>query len=80
MNILQRLFGKKKVEVAQEQQFHKPFVSRSYFPDGTWVKAKRSGGIRYVTRQTNSECFEDDGKLSGQAASPYCHYDDYEAL
>ena len=80
MNILKRLFGKKKVEVAQKQQFHKPFVSRSYFPNGTWVKAKRSGGIRYVTRQTNSECFEDDGKMSGQAASPYCHYDNYEAL
>jgi len=80
MNILQRLFGKQKVEVAQEQQFHKHFVSRSYFPSGIWVKAKRSGGIRYVTRQTNNECFEDDGKVSGQAASPYCHYDNYEAL
>ena len=55
-------------------------VSSSYFPDGTWVKAKRSGGVRYVTRQTNSKCFEDDSKMSGQAASPYCYYDNYEAL
>lgn len=80
MNILQRLFGKRKLAEPQNEQLHKPYVSRSYFPNGTWVKAKRSGGIRYVTRQTNSECFEDDGKMSGQAASPYCHYDNYEAL
>lgn len=80
MNILQRLFGKRKLDEPQNEQLHKPCVSRSYFPDGTWVKAKRSGGIRYITRQTNSECFEDDGKVSGQPASPYCHFDNYEAL
>jgi len=50
------------------------------FPDESWVKAKRSGGIRYVTRQTDNRCFEDDGKLSGQKPSPLCHNDNYELL
>lgn len=80
MNIVQRLFGKRKLDEPQSEQLHKTCVSRSYFPVGTWVKAKRSGGVRYVTRPNNKECFEDDGKVSGQAASPYCHYNNYEAL
>lgn len=49
-------------------------------PNGSWVVAKRSGGKRYVTRQTNSLCFEDDGVVSGQKPSPHCHYDNYTIL
>ena len=70
------------LKLVKPRQPHLPQtnVSRSYFPIGTWVKAKRSGGKRYVTRHNTKECFEDDGKVSGQAASAYCHYDNYEAL
>ena len=64
----------------KKSALNKPVFSKSYFHEGTWVKAKRSCGIRYVTRQTNKECFEDDGKVSGQIPSPYCHYDNYEEL
>lgn len=49
-------------------------------PKDTWVKSKRSGGMRYITKHNKKDCFEDDGKISGQPASPYCHYDNYEAI
>ena len=47
---------------------------------GSWVVAKRSGGKRYVTRDSVKGCFEDDGKISLQSPSPYCHYDEYELV
>lgn len=55
-------------------------VNSRHFPVGTWVKAKRNGDKRYVTRHSTKDCFEDDGKISGQPASSYCHYGNYEAL
>ncbi len=52
-----------------------------YILPGTWVRAKRSGGIRYVSKDsTKPGCFLDDGKVSGKFPSPYCHYNDYEIL
>jgi hypothetical protein len=50
------------------------------FPIGTWVKAKNNDALRYVTKHTNSQCFEDDGKVSGKPPSIFCHYDNYEAI
>lgn len=52
----------------------------SPIPIGSWVKAKRSGGIRYITKQINKKCFEDDGKLSKQSPSIHCYYSNYEKL
>ena len=43
-----------------------------------FVKAKRSGGIRYVTKIRNAVYFEDDGKVSGQPPSSHCHISEYE--
>ncbi len=54
--------------------------SSAYFPKGTWVKAKLNGIKRYVTGNRDSGCFYDDGKLSGQKQSIYCHYYNYEDL
>lgn len=48
------------------------------FPTGSWVKCKNNDFIRYVTKNTNKRCFEDDGLLSGLPASPSCYYDKYE--
>lgn len=52
-------------------------------PEGTWVKVRDTHDarlIRYVTKHMNSECFMDDGIVSGQAPSPRCYYDRYEPL
>lgn len=48
------------------------------FENGTWVKAINSGGLRFVTKQTNEYCFLDDGKVSGQSPSPHCYYKNYK--
>jgi hypothetical protein len=50
------------------------------FREGDWVKAKKSGGIRFITKITNSRYFEDDGKLSKQSPSPHCWFEDYEVI
>lgn len=48
--------------------------------DCKWVKSKRGGSLRYVTRKISDTIFEDDGVISGQPSSPMCHYDNYEDL
>jgi len=49
-------------------------------PVGSWVRAKNSCGIRYVTSDVSEHHFEDDGTVSGQPASASCHYKDYEII
>jgi len=49
-------------------------------PENTWVVAKNSGGIRYVTKHISDTKFEDDGKLSKKAWSNSCYYENYEEI
>jgi hypothetical protein len=48
MNILQRLFGKQKVKVAQDKQFHKHIVSSSA------IKAYKTKDGLMVFTETNT--------------------------
>jgi hypothetical protein len=50
------------------------------FPAGTWVRVKNGEGIRYVTMQTSTETFLDDGKCSLQPYSRHCYYKYYEPI
>ncbi len=58
------------------------FLSRKreikIIPPNTWVRVKGGATLRYVTKANTKECFEDDGKVSAQSPSSYCHYKNYE--
>lgn len=77
-----RNYGKayfKAAHMDEVGQFDQSLLDKpSCFPDGTWVKCKTTGAVRYVTRQTNKDCFEDDGELSGKPSATLCHNDNYQ--
>lgn len=49
-------------------------------PVNSWVRCKTNDELRYVTRHTGRDHFEDDGKVSGQAPSPFCRFEYYEEV
>lgn len=42
-----------------------------------WVKCKRNGAIRFITKVSGRGIFLDDGKNSGKKPSEYCHFENY---
>lgn len=48
--------------------------------EGDLVKAKSSGSVRYVTSLSVMSHFKDDGKISRQQPSDYCHLDNYDQM
>lgn len=48
--------------------------------ENTWVKCVRNDELRYVTRYNGKDMFEDDGTVSGQSPSPWCHDEHYEPV
>ncbi len=55
-------------------------VSGSYFAVNSFVRCKRNGIIRYITKNGWGGVFEDDGEVSGCKPSPFCHYEHYEMI
>lgn len=47
-------------------------------PEGNWAKCKLNDQIRFVTRHTDKNCFEDDGTISKLSPSDRCYYENYE--
>jgi hypothetical protein len=50
-----------------------------WFKENTFVKCRRNGIKRFVTKM-NEHTFEDDGKISGQQPSRCCHYQNYAPI
>ena len=46
-------------------------------PEGSWVRSKTNGVVRYITTHVNDKCFHDDGKMSKQDPSSSCLYENY---
>lgn len=51
----------------------------SIIPQNCFVISK-SGQIRFVTKHKNSDTFIDDGLISKQPPSNYCHYENYKQI
>ena len=62
--------------VKHNEQLDLHSVSGSFFAVNAFVRCKNNGIIRYITEQ-NGITFKDDGKISGCAPSPSCHYEHY---
>ena len=56
-------------------------MSKNYtaedFNENRFVKCKRNGILRYITRKIDNETFLDDGKISGHPHGNVCWYEDY---
>ena len=66
--------------VKHNEQLDLYSVSGSYFAVDAFVRCKKNGIISYITNKRSKDVFEDDGKVSGCEASPFCHYEHYEMI
>ncbi len=68
------------VLVKHNEQLDLYSVSGSYFAVNAFVRCKRNGTIRYITKNGWGGVFEDDGEVSGCKPSPFCHYEHYDMI
>jgi hypothetical protein len=59
------------------EQLNSYDVNGSSFAVNAFVKCKKNGAIRYITKEHDNERFEDDGNISECTPSPYCWYENY---
>ena len=63
--------------VKHNEQLDLYTVNGRYFATNAFVRGKRNGVIRYITKPHDSKRFEDDGKISGCKPSLRCWYEHY---